>query len=1007
MKNQKNFRKLLNQRLGIVISIWITLMIPIKLIGQTIVPAGSVTGTWIKADSPYIITGNISVVDSLIINPGVYVQFQAGGWSIEVGSGDKFIARGSENDSIIFESYQGQAPGSWNAIYLTTTGADDILEKCIIRYGTIGISVYDSKPLINECIIYSNLTYGIQLNYQHTFENVRVSYCTIHDNGNSGVRFRGYDRYGAMSATSDIYRCKIYNNFENGVLIYSGTYWSSGSAYALARITNCTITGNSTGVRAYAYRGYADAQIINSIIANSNYGVVNQDSRSYIGENDIIYNCFWENVTANFSGLKNSISGFGLPPTTLNVNGDSCDVNYNLYLDPLFVDDAKFDFSLQTGSKCIDAGTAIILGEYVLDQDGTFPEMGAHYFNYSKGNLKVNPVSIDFGDVLVGNPELDSISVHNTGTGSLHINSIKITGTNPPNFNVDSTPLNIAAGDSQFLSVSFIPDAFGNFSASLQILSDGGNATVNLSGTGIDTSIRNLVIPDTFATQGDTFHIPIKITNALGVAGAEIKIAYDPTIITAVSASTTALTTDFAIADSVMSGKIAIAMASDAGLSGGSGDFVYIDFQVNANAGIGDTTDLTFESVSLYDENTNVITVDTKDGSLYVIPTGDTTIVEINISPKSDTLMIFDTRNFSASGKDIYGNTKELSVNWVLENKFGNIGNINPESGKSTLFTATGSGDGLIIATYDTLSDTAIVVVGKTKGDINLDDLVNVPDCIRLLQYLVGKYNFTLYQKWAADFNGDGSIDEADALMILTKSLDGLLPKVVGHGPAYISVGHFTKESEDLLTVPVLINGRNDVYAFGIEMTYDPNTVVIKTVTSTMFSSLIAANFNEPGKIKVSMVNKNGLINSMGEILDLRFKLKSDLQDVPELNINEVRLFNQNANRIETIIKMQQTEIVQIPQRFELFQNFPNPFNPITTIKYDLPENSNVRLIIYNMNGQEVRSLVHQNMNAGSHTLTWDARDNVGRLVPSGIYVYKIRVENGNWESMKKMILLK
>jgi cytoskeletal protein CcmA (bactofilin family) len=90
---------------------------------------------------------------------------------------------------------------------------------------------------------------------------------------------------------------------------------------------------------------------------------------------------------------------------------------------------------------------------------------------------------------------------------------------------------------------------------------------------------------------------------------------------------------------------------------------------------------------------------------------------------------------------------------------------------------------------------------------------------------------------------------------------------------------------------------------------------------------------------------------------------------------------------------------------YELEQNYPNPFNPSTQIAFSVKEAGDMQLSIYNLNGQEVRTLISGHMESGRHAITWDGRDNVGQLVPSGIYFYKLRV-NG-FVQTKKMSLIK
>ena len=87
-----------------------------------------------------------------------------------------------------------------------------------------------------------------------------------------------------------------------------------------------------------------------------------------------------------------------------------------------------------------------------------------------------------------------------------------------------------------------------------------------------------------------------------------------------------------------------------------------------------------------------------------------------------------------------------------------------------------------------------------------------------------------------------------------------------------------------------------------------------------------------------------------------------------------------------------------------LYDNFPNPFNPITTIKYSLKEDKYIELVIYNSLGQEIRTLVNTYIEAGMHTVKWDGKNNNGQKVSSGLYVY--RLQAGNFTKTKRMLML-
>ncbi len=94
-----------------------------------------------------------------------------------------------------------------------------------------------------------------------------------------------------------------------------------------------------------------------------------------------------------------------------------------------------------------------------------------------------------------------------------------------------------------------------------------------------------------------------------------------------------------------------------------------------------------------------------------------------------------------------------------------------------------------------------------------------------------------------------------------------------------------------------------------------------------------------------------------------------------------------------------------VPARYELCQNFPNPFNPSTVISFQLPVSSEVHLVIYNSTGQFVRQLASGVFAGGSHSIVWDGKNDRGQQVAGGSYFYKLTA--GDFQSTQRMIFLK
>jgi hypothetical protein len=94
-----------------------------------------------------------------------------------------------------------------------------------------------------------------------------------------------------------------------------------------------------------------------------------------------------------------------------------------------------------------------------------------------------------------------------------------------------------------------------------------------------------------------------------------------------------------------------------------------------------------------------------------------------------------------------------------------------------------------------------------------------------------------------------------------------------------------------------------------------------------------------------------------------------------------------------------------IPGMFVLYQNYPNPFNPSTTIRFDIPAQTHVRLEVYNILGSLVRTLLDEVKNTGSYSITWDGLDTNGNQSPTGLYYYRLR--SGNFYQVQKALFMK
>ncbi len=157
-------------------------------------------------------------------------------------------------------------------------------------------------------------------------------------------------------------------------------------------------------------------------------------------------------------------------------------------------------------------------------------------------------------------------------------------------------------------------------------------------------------------------------------------------------------------------------------------------------------------------------------------------------------------------------------------------------------------------------------------------------------------------------------------------------------------------------------------------------------------ASLLYTGFIAPADIIYVGTNGGGKLSSQSSAYS-----ETGVLAVPDMVGNNVFFYDLTVTGIELSSAK--------PDNFLLHQNFPNPFNPSTTIFYDVSRESNIKVSVFDLLGREIITLVNQIEPAGSRSINWDGRDYTGNLVNAGVYIYQIEAEG--FIQTKKMVLLK
>ena len=278
-----------------------------------------------------------------------------------------------------------------------------------------------------------------------------------------------------------------------------------------------------------------------------------------------------------------------------------------------------------------------------------------------------------------------------------------------------------------------------------------------------------------------------------------------------------------------------------------------------------------------------------------------------------------------------------------------------------------------------------------------------------------------------ADVNDDGSVDVSD---FVTAAASFGRTAVVPAGsklaitPQRPGVNADTEMTLDLAGEKVLVGeeisltvsmaNAKQLNGFGVELTYDADKFEFVSAVPAG-ADLLKSQGDEtplfkswPEEGRISVVNAiidAGSVSGEGALVTFTFKVLREFEDNARFEIAQGVVFD--ADQLQNpVVSLGALDVQSTPTEFALHQNFPNPFNPQTNIPYDLAESGDVALRIYNLLGQEVRTLVRERQQAGRYTVQWSGMDDRGVSVSSGIYFYQVSVA-GKFQDAKRLMLLK
>ena len=389
--------------------------------------------------------------------------------------------------------------------------------------------------------------------------------------------------------------------------------------------------------------------------------------------------------------------------------------------------------------------------------------------------------------------------------------------------------------------------------------------------------------------------------------------------------------------------------------------------------------------------------------------------------------LVLPTSNFSSNNnvgtypypvnfinESVAGTHPLSSFNWIINDSL-----ISSSENFSHTFSYPGLFDVSLIA-FDQVgfSDTSVfqslVQIDTVYGDIDWDAEVTDNDASLVLSHITGDELLSPLQQATGDVSNSASLSAFDASLILQFISGNLEGIPIENSDSFIANGNLHSpeilgEVGEIVTIPISIENSNNLYSFSISFTYnnvqlESGSVYLNTISNHGF--LVESSVSDSGSIIVTGASPT----SIGGDLDLftMYFIPTEFENGQlEIECNQIMLNEVMQQQSFSILINNQLQIGNevTPNRINLENNFPNPFNNNTLISFYGEINSSVYLYINDIKGRLVKVLIDNKKLKGFQTIYWSGTNDLGIKVQSGIYFYTLETEG--FKGTKKMLLLK
>ena len=691
--------------------------------------------------------------------------------------------------------------------------------------------------------------------------------------------------------------------------------------------------------------------IFNSTVVYNTSAVLGSGLLCTNQTNPVVQNSiFWGNLAAD--GVQMHLQGSSEIFVTYSdvAGGESGIVGFddiiyqnNIDVFPDFVDAENEQYSLLITSPCIDAGNP----NAPQDPDGTVPDMGAYYFAQDGiPNIDTEIILLEFSGVALNENKIMELPIQNQGLSDLIVTGLSFSN---DAFSTSDSSFTVPSLETYDVNITFTPLEEGIQNGTITFTNndpDEESFSVNLHGAGDGLAVNSIEdIPnDQGGMVGISWHRNVfdGIDDSETILHYNVWRRYDNTRNTLTDSSVTMLWTPL---------PREVRDTDTWELVGSTPSLEFENYAFSAGTW--------FDSVD-YDIPWTVFLVSahTDDPDIFYVSDPDSGYSVDNIAPEFNSGLYFTYGEglvnlfYDVEGNEdvfLYEVKKDGEPYLETENTFFSD---SATIGETISYEIRGTDENGNVGAW---SDPIVVSYGSA-GDVTWDNQIDILDVIRVSYIILHpSEEFTNEEIWAADINQDELISVGDVPPLVDIIMGGSLS----------------------------------------ETTYEPGMVHLYRDGQTLFLDAeipvagIQFAFNQSG----SVTNLSNMESSFHENLGLMFTL-SDAPllgaRIPILELSEgievqgIILVDNVGNPIQAMLDIVSEPI--IPEVFAVHQNFPNPFNPVTTIQIDLDKSLFLDVSVFDIMGREIRNLSSEVREAGYHFIDWNGDNHLGNEVSSGTY---------------------